>query len=68
MSSSAKKKADEEDHLILTGEESSSANVVARSKLSSPLRTLQVARDILARACFSNSKGRPVDCENLHIL
>ena len=40
----------------------------SKSRLSSPLRTLQVARDILARACFSNTKGRPMDCENLHIL
>lgn len=39
-----------------------------RSRLSSPLRTLQVARDILSRACLSTNKGRPLDCENLHIL
>ena len=35
---------------------------------SSPLRTLQAARDILTRACLSSGKKRPMDCENLHIL
>ena len=39
-----------------------------RRRLSSPLRTLQVARDILARACLSSGKARPLECENLHIL
>ena len=37
-------------------------------RLSSPLRTLQVARDIITRTCLKSSKNRPVDCENLHIL
>ena len=41
---------------------------VERRGLSSPLRTLQAARDILTRACLSSSKKRPMDCENLHIL
>lgn len=36
--------------------------------LSSPLRTLQVARDILTRICVKPGKNRPQDCENLHIL
>ena len=41
---------------------------VTNRRLSSPLRTLQVARDIITRTCLKSSKNRPVDCENLHII
>ena len=37
--------------------------------LSSPLHTLQVARDILAKVCLNASHGSiSKSCENLHVL
>jgi len=53
-------------------ENGSSAPIFKRGsgnrRLSSPLRTLQAARDILTRVCVKSNKTRPLDCENLHIL
>ena len=41
----------------------------ASKPTSSPLHTLQVARDILARVCISPSKAAlSKSCENLHVL
>lgn len=59
MSSSNKKKSEDD---------SESCIIEKSNRLTSPLRTLQVARDIISRTCFSHKKGRPMECENLHIL
>ena len=64
MSSSVKKKSEDHDSECEKMDENSKKS----KSLASPLRTLQVARDILTRACFSTNKGRPMECENLHIL
>ena len=38
-------------------------------RASSPLRTLQVARDILAKVCLTSKKSNSEEpCENLHVL
>ena len=60
-STSNKKKTDE-------ASENSTLEAQRNRRVSSPLRTLQVARDILTRTCLKSIKNRPVDCENLHIL
>lgn len=72
MSSSKKKKSccasDQEEDQLQSEDQQTISRSWSRSRLSSPLRTLQVARDILSRACLATNKGRPLDCENLHIL
>ena len=70
--SSSKRKKDSDSTEPTNTENNSSAPIFKRGsgnrRLSSPLRTLQAARDILTRVCVKSNKTRPLDCENLHIL
>jgi len=50
-----------------TGSRNSRSSSTQARRISSPLHTLQVARDILARVCIS-SKSSSKSCENLHVL
>ena len=50
-----------------TGSRNSRSSSTHARRVSSPLQTLQVARDILARVCIS-SKNSSKSCENLHVL
>ena len=50
-----------------TGSRNSRSSSAHARRVSSPLQTLQVARDILARVCIS-SKNSSKSCENLHVL
>ena len=40
----------------------------SQRRVSSPLHTLQVARDILSRVCLKDGGPTPKSCENLHVL
>ena len=44
------------------------AAVAKKAIISSPLHTLQVARDILAKVCLNASQSSNTSCENLHVL
>ena len=47
----------------------SSSAAAAKKAISSPLHTLQVARDILAKVCLNASQSSITkSCENLHVL
>ena len=53
------------------GNGSGNNHVSSVSSVSSPLHTLQVARDILAKVCLnaaSSAAAMSKSCENLHVL